>query len=58
MAWVEQVGQHSWRVRYGTPSGYGFLNLSTMEPYDDQWAFLSTLGRMSPREVNRKLRHP
>jgi hypothetical protein len=30
-----------------------FLNLSTMEPYDDQWAFLSTLGRMSPREVNR-----
>ncbi|ONI81381.1 helicase [Actinosynnema sp. ALI-1.44] len=33
-----------------------FLNLSTMEPYDDQWAFLSTLGRMSPREVNRTAR--
>jgi RHS repeat-associated protein len=24
-----------------------------MEPHDDQWAFLSALGRMSPAEVNR-----
>lgn len=23
MAWVEQVGRHSWRVRYRTDSGYG-----------------------------------
>ncbi len=30
-----------------------FLDLSTMEPHDDQWAYLSTLGRMSPREVTR-----
>jgi superfamily II DNA or RNA helicase len=30
-----------------------FLDLSTMEPYDDQWAYLSSLGRMSPGEVNR-----
>lgn len=30
-----------------------FLDLSTMEPYEDQWAYLSSLGRMSPGEVNR-----
>lgn len=29
-----------------------FLDLATMEPYDDQWAFLSSLGRMSPGEVS------
>ena len=28
-----------------------FLDLATLEPAEDQWAFLSTLGRMSPREV-------
>jgi superfamily II DNA or RNA helicase len=30
-----------------------FLDLATMEPYEDQWAYLSTLSRMSPREVSR-----
>ena len=30
-----------------------FLDLSTLEPHEDQWAFLSSLGRMSPREVTR-----
>lgn len=30
-----------------------FLDLATMEPHDDQWAYLSSLGRMSPGEVNR-----
>lgn len=30
-----------------------FLDLATMEPHDDQWAFLSSLGRMSPAEVSR-----
>ncbi|HEX5119449.1 MAG TPA: DEAD/DEAH box helicase family protein [Pseudonocardiaceae bacterium] len=33
-----------------------FLDLATMEPHDDQWAFLSSLGRMSPAEVNRVTR--
>jgi len=28
-----------------------FLNPATMEPHDDQWAHLSSLGRMTPREV-------
>jgi hypothetical protein len=28
-----------------------FLDLATMEPYEDQWRFLSSLPRMSPREV-------
>jgi superfamily II DNA or RNA helicase len=28
-----------------------FLDPATMEPHEDQWAYLSTLGRMSPREV-------
>jgi hypothetical protein len=26
---------------------------ATLEPYQDQWAYLSALGRMSPREVMR-----
>jgi hypothetical protein len=30
-----------------------FLDLATLEPFEDQWAFLSTLGRLSPREVSR-----
>jgi hypothetical protein len=30
-----------------------FLNLETLEPPPDQWAFLSSLGRMSPRELAR-----
>lgn len=33
-----------------------FLDLSTMEPHDDQWAFLSALGRMSPAEISRVAR--
>jgi hypothetical protein len=31
-------------------------DLATMEPHDDQWAYLSSLGRMSPAEVNRVAR--
>lgn len=30
-----------------------FLDLSTLEPYPDQWAYLSTLDRISPSEVAR-----
>ena len=30
-----------------------FLDLQTLEPHDDQWAYLSTLGRMTPNEVRR-----
>jgi superfamily II DNA or RNA helicase len=30
-----------------------FLDLGTLEPCEDQWAYLSSLGRMSPREVAR-----
>jgi superfamily II DNA or RNA helicase len=30
-----------------------FLDLATFEPHEDQWAFLSTLSRMSPRELRR-----
>ena len=28
-----------------------FLNMETLEPHEDQWAYLSTLGRMTPKEV-------
>lgn len=28
-----------------------FLDLSTLEPYEDQWAFLSTLDQLSPGEA-------
>jgi superfamily II DNA or RNA helicase len=28
-----------------------FLDPATLEPYEDQWSFLSTLGKMSPAEV-------
>jgi hypothetical protein len=38
----------------GRPDGVTvFLDLSTMEPYDDQWTYLSSLGRMSPGEISR-----
>ena len=30
-----------------------FLDLETLEPHKDQWAYLSTLGRMTPRELSR-----
>ena len=30
-----------------------FLNLENLEPHQDQWRYLSTLGRMTPREVSR-----
>ena len=30
-----------------------FLDLETLEPHKDQWAFLSTLGRMTPHELKR-----
>jgi len=30
-----------------------FLDLATMEPHEDQWAYLSSLDRMTPRELTR-----
>jgi len=30
-----------------------FLDLATMEPHEDQWAYLSSLDRLTPREVTR-----
>ncbi len=30
-----------------------FLDLASLESHEDQWAYLSTLGRMTPREVAR-----
>jgi hypothetical protein len=30
-----------------------FLDLATLEPHEDQWAYLSSLGRLTPREVTR-----
>ena len=30
-----------------------FLDLATLEPHEDQWAYLSSLHRLSPREVDR-----
>jgi hypothetical protein len=30
-----------------------FLDTGSLEPYEDQWAYLSTLTRMTPREVSR-----
>jgi hypothetical protein len=30
-----------------------FLDLATLEPHEDQWAYLSSLDRLSPREVFR-----
>lgn len=28
-----------------------FLDLATLEPHEDQWAYLSSLARLSPREI-------
>lgn len=33
-----------------------FLDLATLEPFGDQWAFLSSLDRMTPRQVERVAR--
>lgn len=33
-----------------------FLDLATLEPYEDQWAFLSTLDRLSPGDAERLAR--
>ena len=30
-----------------------FLNPENLEPHPDQWSYLSTLGRMTPKEVTR-----
>ena len=30
-----------------------FLDVATLEPHDDQWAYLSTVGRVTPRELSR-----
>jgi len=30
-----------------------FLDLATLEPYEDQWAYLSTVNRLTPRQVER-----
>jgi hypothetical protein len=30
-----------------------FLDLATLEPHEDQWAYLSGLGRISPRDATR-----
>lgn len=32
------------------------IDRSIREPHDDQWAYLSSLGRMSPAEVTRVAR--
>src|SRR3954462_6046331 len=33
-----------------------FLDLATLEPHEDQWAYLSALGRLTPKEVTRLAR--
>lgn len=33
-----------------------FLDLATLEPYEDQWAYLASLGRISPGEAARLVR--
>lgn len=33
-----------------------FLDTATLEPHADQWAYLSTLGRLSPGELHRLIR--
>lgn len=33
-----------------------FLDTSTLEPYADQWAYLSTLGRLTPGQLKRLIR--
>ncbi len=33
-----------------------FLDTTTLEPYEDQWAYLSSLDRLSEREVRTHVR--
>lgn len=39
--------------RYRKDGATVFLDVATMEPHVDQWAFLSSLSRMTPRELSR-----
>jgi superfamily II DNA or RNA helicase len=39
--------------RYRRDGATVFLDVGTVEPYQDQWAYLSSLNRLSPREVGR-----
>jgi len=39
--------------RYRKDGATVFLDVATMEPHVDQWAFLSSVSRMSPRELTR-----
>lgn len=39
--------------RYRRDGATVFLDVGTVEPYEDQWAYLSSLNRLSPREVGR-----
>lgn len=41
------------RRRHGTTL---FLDTSTLEPYEDQWAYLSSLDRLTPAAASRHLR--
>lgn len=34
-----------------------FLDLATLEPHEDQWAYLSSVARLSPREATRLAQH-
>jgi hypothetical protein len=38
--------------------GTVFLDLGTLEPHEDQWAYLSSLDRLSPRQVSRQYSPP
>ena len=37
--------------RPGADGATVFLDLATLEPHEDQWAYLSSVARLSPREV-------
>jgi len=50
MAWVEQVGRHSWRVRYRTASGYG--SVPGFDSHGTALAYLQDVPSIAARTLH------
>lgn len=56
---ARQVGSGMLREAIARRRGASvFLDLATLEPYEDHWAYLSSVARLSPREVTQLARRP
>jgi hypothetical protein len=54
MAWVEQVGRHSWRVRYRTDGGYG--SVPGFDSHGTALAYLQDVPSIAARTLHTSAR--